>query len=288
MRSCGGLGDIINMRMIFQDIKKSYPYLHVTWALPDFYFTAADSHPFIDETLSNTQVDRANFLQVFDLTHACTRHEWSQGKQNTKNRSDIWANYIGLNLIHHDTFMPYFKSEQQFIIERLKNLGWNGEDRIVVLAPKSAIGFKNLNANQVAKIKDMCKKFFLVILHSQPIIDLLYLKIPMLTGLNLKQAFCAIDFADYVIATDTGLLHVAGAYNKPTLGIFSYTNGDVISRHYKTVKVLQGKHMHKGSLCGPCNNFGTCVVDKNEQAKPCMTNINEDAIEKGWLKMLEN
>lgn len=287
VRNCGGLGDIINMRMIFSDIKTQYPEFDLTWAVPNNYFPAAEDHPFVDQIISNSEVDQRNYMQTYNLTNVCTRYEWARNKHNDKNRADIWADHIGLSLKNYQTYMPSYSFEKNKIAEKLKFFGWDGVQNIVVLAPKSAIAVKNLTYEQVAIIKELTKKYFLVILHHHPILEFANLKIPMLCGLNLKEAMAAIEMSYAVVSTDTGLLHVAGAYNKPTLGIFAYTNGSMIAKHYPSVFVVQGKYLHKNDFCGPCNNFSNCIVDKENQIKPCLTMIDKNMLEIGWHKTLE-
>lgn len=287
VRNCGGLGDIINMRMIFADIKTQYPHFNITWAVPNNYFAAADFHPFVDQVIASSDVNQKNYMQVYNLTNACTRYEWSKGKDNDKNRADIWSEHIGLKLNTYKTFMPAYKKEKETIKEKLTSFGYKDSQKIVILAPKSAIGVKNLTFEHMLCIKKICKDFFPVILHHHPILEFVNLKLPTLCGLNLKEAMAAVDLAAAVIATDTGLLHVAGAYGKPSLGIFSYTNGAIISKYYESIHVIQGKYIHEGHYCGPCNNFSNCKVDKHAQSKPCLTEINDFMIEEGWQKTLE-
>lgn len=287
VRNCGGLGDIINMRMIFSDIKNKYPKFKITWAVPNNYFPAAEQHPYVDEVISNSEVDQRNYLQTYNLTNVCTRYEWARNKTNDKNRADIWANHIGIDLENYQTYMPFYPKEKEQVKTKLKQIGWDGAKKVLILAPKSAIAVKNLTYEQVAIIKGFASNFFITVLHHHPILEFLNLKLPMLCGLNLKEALAAVELSDVVVSTDTGLMHVSGAYGKPTLAIFSYTSGSNIAKHYDKVCVVQGKYIHQGEFCGPCNNFTNCTVDNHSQTKPCLTSVDQKMLEIAWQKTLE-
>lgn len=288
LRKCGGYGDIINMRMIFQDLKLACPDFDFYWALPHGYFPAAAKHPYVKDLVNFSDFKESDYLAVYNLTHCCTKYEWSLGIKCDKNRSDIWAEYMGLDLNNHNCFMPDYSNLFPSIKERLISLGWDGIKKLVAFAPKSALSVKNLTFDQCKFIQTITKEFFLFTIHNVPILDLYSLDIPFLTNLSLSESMSAIQFSDFVIASDTGHLHCAGGYKKPSVGIFCYTNSENICRYYETVHVVQGRYRNVDDFCGPCNNFGNCVIDQNESKKPCLTNITTDMIGNAWKKALNN
>jgi ADP-heptose:LPS heptosyltransferase len=84
LRSYGGLGDIIAMRMIFEDLKKKYPEFEITWAIPHIYFPIASQHPYIDNLVCSHVYNKKDFLHVYNLSTVCTKHEWKYKKDNKK------------------------------------------------------------------------------------------------------------------------------------------------------------------------------------------------------------
>lgn len=288
LRSYGGLGDIIAMRMIFEDLKTQFPEFHITWAVPHCYFPVAKNHPFIDDVVCSHTYAKSEYLQIFNLSTVCTRHEWKYKKYNQKNRADIWANHFGLNLNNHNIFMPSFKTKHPNIVAKLKALGWDGNKKIVLFAPISAIPVKNLTVEQVAGIKDFTDEHFLVILHTHPALDFLHLKIPTLCNLDLDEAMAAVELCDYCIATDTGILHAAAGYKKPSLGIFSFVDGYVYCKYYPTVQVVQKHYKDEPSWCGPCHDFPNCPKNPASQVKPCITELDINTLKSSWFKLLNN
>jgi ADP-heptose:LPS heptosyltransferase len=286
LRSYGGLGDIIAMRMIFEDLKKKYPEFEITWAIPHIYFPIASQHPYIDNLVCSHVYNKKDFLHVYNLSTVCTKHEWKYKKDNKKNRSDIWANYFGLELANHNIYMPSFREEFDFIADRLKKQGWDGKKKLVAFAPISAIPVKNLVPNQCEYIKNITKDFFLFCIHTMPILDIAHLNIPILCGLNMKQAMAAVELSDYCISTDTGILHAAAGYKKPTMGIFSFVNGYVYCKYYPTVEVLQKHFDDDPTWCGPCHDFARCPKNSNSQVKPCITEIDNKMLSEKWTYLL--
>lgn len=282
LRSYGGLGDIIAMRMIFEDLKLNYPDFKITWAIPHIYLPIASQHPYIDATVCSHVYDKKKFIHVYNLSTICTRHEWKYKKNNTKNRSDIWANYFGLELKNHNIFMPKFDEEKDFVFSYLKKLGWDGKKKLVSFAPVSAIPVKNLTSQQCAIVKDMTKDYFLFCIHTVPILEIAHLNIPTLCGTTLKQAMAAVDISDYCISTDTGIMHAAAGYQKPTLGIFSFVDGYVYCKYYPTVEIVQKHYKEDSDWCGPCHDFVRCPKSANQMSKPCITEINKEMLYKKW------
>lgn len=288
LRSCGGFGDIINMRMIFEEIKSQYPDFHVTWAVPHEYFAAAEKHPFVDEVVQYSTINQSDYIKIYNLTNACTRYEWGKGKNIDKNRADIWSEHIGLRLFSHKTHMPNYSEFFPVVRNRLVKLGWDEKKKIVIFAPKSALSVKDLTNRHCNFIKSITSDFFLVILHSFPILELIKSGIPMLTGLNLKEAMAAVQMCDLAITTDTGIMHCAAGYGKHTMSVFSYTNGYLICKYYPTVSIVQRHSDKEPDYCGPCNNYLTCTESDDALVKPCMTTITDKMLENGWIKTLEN
>ena len=71
MRKSGGLGDILMMRMIFEDFKKKNKDAHIVFACPERYHEVAGNHPFIDEVIDWPTADIADYAVSYDVSIAC-------------------------------------------------------------------------------------------------------------------------------------------------------------------------------------------------------------------------
>jgi len=107
------------------------------------------------------------------------------------------------------------------------------------------------------------------------------LKIPVFCGDTLAESMASIQMSDGVITTDTGHMHIAGGYGKPTMAIFCYTNGKIITKHYPSVHVVQKHFDEFPEWCGPCNNSNNCHKTKLIP-KPCMEEITEEMLYNCW------
>jgi len=285
LRDCGGYGDILNMRMIFQDLKEQFPDFEFDWAIPHGYFHVAENHPYVSELIPANQVDYNNYLQIFNLSYSCTKYEWKHKKETDKNRADIWANYMGLELSKHNMFLP----DRSELFPKFKNLlqkkGWDGSKKIIIFTPYSALPEKNFTKNQIEIIKEITKDYFLIGLHNAPMLELNLQNIPTIMSTSFKDSMTFIQLSDLVITTDTGHLHCAGGYNKPTLSLFCYTSGNNICKYFEKNVVVQIFDYDNEYDCGPCYTYTQCKKTK-EPEKPCRTNISKEMIISGWEKLL--
>jgi heptosyltransferase-2 len=94
---------------------------------------------------------------------------------------------------------------------------------------------------------------------------------------NLKEAIAAISRCSLFISNDSGLMHVAGALNIPTVAIFGSTNPITTSPVGERSVVI-----YKGASCSPCLKE-TCPTDFR-----CMEMISVEEVcetAKGLLKL---
>lgn len=89
---------------------------------------------------------------------------------------------------------------------------------------------------------------------------------------NIKQSIAALSLADIVIGADTGLMHCAGALDKPTITLFGCTD-------YKEYLPFGRKSEYIASAvdCSPCFGDLKAVTCKD---KKCMRAITVDMVEK--------
>lgn len=279
LRLCGGYGDILMSRMIFEDLKKQYPDFKITYALPQAYFQVIKDHKYIDEVIDHKDIDYNNYRQVFNITHHCSRHEAFYNKECVKNRSDIWAESFGLTLDNHNMHLPSLEKNRDYIFSLFKQGGYKEGQKIIAFTPYSAVPTRHI----MQKHRELVEKrlletdAFCFYMHNIPTLD--QLKFPLIACRNFIEAMSMIYFSDMVISTDTGHLHCAGGYNKPLLGFFNYTNGHVVGKHYKNLTVIQKDSSNdKNWTCGPCNNMGRCPYPLIDKQLKCSIELPMDIV----------
>jgi lipopolysaccharide heptosyltransferase II len=90
--------------------------------------------------------------------------------------------------------------------------------------------------------------------HEKPLADQIVSADPMhireFTGPDLRNAILALSAAQAVVSNDSGLMHVAAALGKPTIGIFGPTS----PWHWAPLNPLAGIMQAAGELpCRPCH-----------------------------------
>jgi ADP-heptose:LPS heptosyltransferase len=279
-RACGGYGDILMSRMIFEDLKKKYPHFHITYAVPQIYFQILKDHPFIDNVIDCAELDKNKYNAVFNITHSCLRYEVRTGKDCDKNRSDIWAESFGLNLENHNMYLPKLDNNKGHIISQFKKYGYQEGQKIILFTPYSAVPTRHLISKHRQIIESLLTKTnaFCFCLHNAAVLE--KPKIPFIVGKNLIEAMSYVYFSDLVITTDTGHLHCAGGYNKPTLGFFNYTNGSIVGKHYKNLTVVQKTNENDSNwTCGPCNDIGKCPHSVINNTLKCYRDLPDELVE---------
>ena len=278
-RRTGGFGDILMMRMIFEDIKKEYPDFSIHWAIPSKYIQIG-SHPFVDEIVEYEKVNRKNYINSINLSEACITYEMVHKKNCDLHRSDIWANKCGVTLKNHNMFLtPCSKS-----LEKIKNLIEENKkfknSKTILFCPYSANIAKDLEDKQIKFIIDYLEKLKIncFIVHNQTDLRLINKQYPLLEINNFKDVIAAHYLADGTISVDTGHLHCAAGLKKPLMGIFGYIDGYVYCKYYDLVLLQKHRKNNNWSCDGPCWFYLECSVPHSTQQKPCMTMLSEEEI----------
>lgn len=287
-RRCGGFGDILMQRMIFEDAKTQYPDLNFTLACPYGYMEMAKNHPFMQVEDINS-IDENIYGIKYDITTACRVHE-SKYADNKIHRSDIWANHFGLHLSNHNMHLKPLESHLTACKRQIEEINPSKKPTVLIAAKSTNDPFgigKSLTQQQIIEVVYTLQQYgFLVYtIHNekQPIYD--QLNVHQFINVHQQDWISLVDLADFVISVDTATFHIAGGLKKPLLGIFTYTDGKVYGKYYDFVLVQ--KHKDNGDWdCGPCFNCFYCPKSK-EPIKPCLTEISSSQILQGFSEVLK-
>lgn len=283
-RQYGGLGDILMMRMIFEDFKKLDENNQLYFACPTYLKDAVIDHPYLDGILDAETVDKEDYY-TYDVSHSCTRYEIAKGSESDKNRSDIWAESCGIVLENHNMHIKLSNEEIETGKNKIKKL-YNNDLPNVIFCPVSAMASKNLQPNQIRDLISNIKNCNIIGLHKDKIETLDKMGIPTISNTNIREWMGIIHNADYVITVDTAAFHFAGGIGKKTLGIFTWADGLVYGKYYKNSKIVQTRNRGENFKC-PCYRFSSCPLSK-ESLKPCLTDLNGKIIADSFEKMIKN
>lgn len=278
-RKAGGFGDILMMRMIFEDIKENYPEFEIHWAIPKKYHDIG-SHPFVDKILDFEDVTRNDYINSINLSEACIVYEMKHERECFLHRSDIWAKHCGIELKNHNMHLNPDKNaveKMKFLFNEFKKFK---DKKTIILCPFSANPPKDFTSDQIKFIINYLesKNLNCFLVHNQLDFRFFEQDYPFFKVTNFKDTIATHYLADGVISVDTGHLHCAAGLKKPLMGIFGYVDGDIYAKYYDLV-ILQKHRKYNNWPCnGPCWNYFKCTVPHTTSQKPCMTMLTYEEI----------
>jgi ADP-heptose:LPS heptosyltransferase len=185
----------------------------------------------------------------------------------------------------HIRFQPEEVAEGRTLLETSRTR----PGPIVLIAPHSAIGSKDLDDQQVLGVAEALSRegYCPVGLHTQPIRVLNKNGFGTVCHIGIRQWMSVIQQADYLVSVDTAAAHCAGGLGKPAIGIFTWADGYVYCKHYPSVTIVQRhRDTHPNWTCGPCYHWFKCQKSSKSR-KPCVTELTVEEIMEGFWKLVE-
>ncbi len=294
-RKWGGLGDLVNSRPLFKAIKDACSDFHVTYAVPSKFHQMLEDHPFIDSLIDCNEVDLNDYGYKVDISTDCGSYEVANAPFVDKHRSDIWAEMsLSMELNDHDFQVNLDQDLREEMAQDLKiKYGYDYNPKIV-LFPRSASTSKDLNDETLFEFINIIeeKGYHPCVLDVTERVQ--GLKIPHIYGLELKEFIHTLSLFDYVVSVDTGPFHIAASLGIPTLGIFGWTDGKILSSYHPKVKILQ-RHRddcesHPWASTCPCWNWPVCahkVRGKSTIPLRCMESLNANEIDQAFCELVK-
>ena len=287
MRKSGGLGDIMMMRMMFEDFKRHNPESELTFACPVTYHDVVRDHPYIDRVVDSKTVDLTEYTVSYDCSVACEKYETRVAPLSDKHRSDIWAERCGMTLTNHNMYLSVDEVATEQCRKKLETYREVQEGPIILFAPLSTMESRNLSPCQMNGVVEGLRSLGCVVVgsHHKTIKGLLA---PALCPPSLLELVGFINAADYIVSVDTGTFHVAGGLDKPMVGIFSWADGKTRGKWFNRWILVQ-RHRDNGNWeCGPCFLFDQCPkVPRSVLRKPCITEITSNEVVEAAKEMME-
>lgn len=267
IRETGGMGDILMMRMIFEDVKIQFPECHLTFACPRSFAYLVNDHPYLDEVVYYEIINKSNYMHVYNISDACILYEIHNTVR--KHRSDIWANHIGLNLSRHNMHIKLTNKELDYSLNIIK------KKPLIYFAPISTDKNRSLNEFQIKELLNLLKDYDVKLVHHKKVYNF-----ETETGLDFSSMKGLMNSSDYVISVDTSHVHLAQGLKKPTVGIFSWTDGKTVGKYHENIEIVQSK-----LECAGCYKWFACPITK-ERIKPCISGITSEQIYNGFLNLI--
>lgn len=185
-----------------------------------------------------------------------------------------------LGVIPDEKGLDYFISSKDAILPREINLPTS---HFIALVIGGSYFTKKIPLN---KLQEICSKTKLptVLLGGKEDVDSadkLQLEFPELINccgkLSINQSAFVLKQSEWVITSDTGLMHIAAAFEKKIISVWGNTIPEFGMGPYKPQtenKILENKHLN----CRPCSKLGYKKCPKGHF--DCMNKINYDFVSK--------
>ena len=274
-RNLGGIGDIIMTTSALEKVKEKYPNSQITYACPKEFLELLENNPMIDRlTPWNRKVTQEDYDVVINLTHDCIDYEIKHQPLVERNRPEVFVSSCGLL----DDKVPrpkIYLNEDEILWGKDFLRGLSGP--IIGLVLKS-----NANVRQWPYFKELrtwlLQKYptatLLEISHSESSDWKKHERVVPVFGFKLREVAALINQCDLIISPDTGIAHIAGALNRPTVWLFTHIDGKIRAKNYPDSFVCQitPKNCLKGRPCWyeiPCGRnkkFGGSLEKKENPA----------------------
>ncbi len=282
-RRQGGIGDILNSRMLFEDIKKMAGEIPVYYAVPQKYLPLIADHPFIDGAIDVNSVINDDYSFRKDITDKCGIYESAHIPAVDKHRSDIWADYIGLTLTSHNSHISFTDAE----IRRAGATIAGGLN--IAIMPISAHRSKDWEINKWRKLVNAIHKetdcriwgFHTAPLGINGVNDLIHLP--------LRDLMALVNQCDMIITGATSLFCLGNALHKPAVAIFGCEDLDIYGKYYPEMVGIQ-RHRRQGGkwLACPCwQAWKGCKIATGSSRCKGLKNITPDEVMKGFGECLK-
>jgi ADP-heptose:LPS heptosyltransferase len=170
---------------------------------------------------------------------------------------------------------------QSVIHDLLKEAGWDGESKIVILNPAGFIKSRNWPLENYVRfvelwVSDLPNTQFLVIGTDRIAAQAQHMRsklgksvVPLINKTSQVEAFAIIRESSFMLTEDSGLMHMAWVQGVPTLALFGSSRSD-----WSAPQGIWSLCLHSGDLpCGACM-LANCKFGDNR----CLTRYTPEFV----------
>ena len=229
------LGDILLLLPVINGIKRAHPHLTIALKTNDWIIPLLEGLPFLDFV---SDLHSAVYGKEVNLTKIGDFIAEKDGREN-QHRTLYYEDKTKELLPDYDFDLDYdfelIFHESEIIKKKILELNGNK----VILAPKSKSYFrmwgqrdnKGKDHNTELELIRQCPDWNFIVLHdvALPEYDRFNNVLNLSGEIDILECVTACRFSDFGIVPDSGMMHVLGFLNIPTIAIF----GNVIEPEYR-------------------------------------------------------
>ncbi len=281
-RETKGIGDLLMASTGIEALKTKYPDKKIHVAVDKTLFPVIEKNPHIDEIIDATSaINYKRYFAAIDISYPCARYETARLSNNRpveKSRVEVFAEALGTRNLITDLLPKFYIGEEDEIWakEFLQNLHLDNKPKIAV-AFKSAETYRNWPEENQKQLIDLIKdQYNVIILHHSR--ETFFKDTIDACGLKLRQSAGILKQCDGLITVDSGPLHMAAAFNIPTIALFGPIDYKARCKGYKNTTVVTSN-----LDCIPCWRNGITACQKTGKIKNysnCLKIISANQIAK--------
>ena len=251
-RAHGGVGDILFMTPGIKALAEANHEVHVAIdrhrTKNDSYYLLLKDNPYITKILDYRYVNPKSFDKYIDLTSVAYQYEQAGFPYS---RTNIFNKKL-LNLTKEEKPILHLKNESK--------------------SKYIALHFKSVEIRRSLPDKT-CKELITLLLENTNY-ELLLLdntfcvenkRVKSCRDMNVLEAAELINESALFVGVDSGFIHIAGALEKPIVGLFGSIDPKLRIGKYKAAKALWSEVKCRGCFYKPCYEDYKCM--KSFQAK---------------------
>ena len=241
-RKFGNMGDILMMTPALKELSKKYK---IDIQFLKEYKEILENLEFIDNIYDfEEKIDDSLYDKIIDISNFEFNYEKIRQPYIYKNKLEIFSDALNVKMGNNIPIIVLSEKEKEKAKDILEK--FSKDKKIILIAPKS----KNLsrdwdfkNWKKLIKMLSEEKKYHLVVADEKINWDVE--GISFFNKKTKRELFLLTSIVDLVITPDSGLLHVAGAFEKKVITIFGPTD-------YKMRAYKNSYPIYNDTGCSPC------------------------------------
>ena len=288
-RAMGGIGDLLMMTPAFHAYKNKFPTEEIHLAVPKRYSPVFQNNP--DVTLLDIEAEGFEhyaYKKWFNFTDCpAARVESRTAPKVRRNRIELFARSLGIGAYTASTMEMrprYFVSDDE---RAFQQQFWK-ENR---LTSETVVGVQ-LHSDEVYRdyphmkqlVRHLAQHYRVIVFDTEAITDLDSERIVRVEGLPMRKAFALVAACDAIVAPDSAFVHLAAAFDTPTVALFGPVDGAIRTKHYPNCVYLD---VRDKLGCMPCwrNDKIPCKLT-NMRTSVCMADISIESISLAVSRLL--
>lgn len=265
-RNYGGLGDLLMLSPALKELSKKYK---VILQIPKQFIPIFSNEHYLENIIS-LKIPAPKTNKVFDLSDYEFNYEQIFQPEITKTKQKLFAEALNVEVTNQKPIITLTNKEKKWVTEFLKNKTHNNQ-KVIVIGPKSANIERDWPLTKWKQLIKKLKKYNFTLMIADLELNWKDSEIFFFNHHSIRELFALVSKSNFVLCQDSGLLHIAGAFEIPNFSIFGPTNPKLRS-------IYKNSYSLKLDLpCSPCW-YGRCST------RDCLNSLSVEEVE---TKVLE-